>query len=316
MTVSIIMPVYNLGQYISEAIESVLHQTYSDFELIVVDDGSTDNTSKVLRGFTDPRINVKHIANSGVSIARNRGLDMASGEYIAFLDADDRWLPDKLEKQISLIEADSSLGLVFSDFVRFEGDRIYPDTLFTFVPELKVLRKKSGSIVNSYVITEGTFSALASTWEMATWLQTVLIKTCLVGDIRFPPGVRLCEDYYYMLKVYERVNAAYINEPLVEVRRHECNSYTQAKQMLQPKVDVITMFMENMDSEIHRKVLQKRLGKAWMALGYSNFWSGDVFGSANAYRMAILNKGNVWNAIRHLAALPLVPLLARIYQKK
>src|SRR4030043_1337098 len=102
-TVSVIIPTYNRAHLVGRSIRSVLNQTYQDLEVIVVDDGSKDNTAEIVRGITDPRIVfLKHEKNRGVSAARNTGLKAARGKYIAFQDSDDEWLPQKLEKQLEL----------------------------------------------------------------------------------------------------------------------------------------------------------------------------------------------------------------------
>ena len=105
-TVSIIMPSYNTGRFIAETIESVLAQTYENWEIILVDDCSTDNTDDVVAPFlSDPRIKyIKNEKNSGAAVSRNRALREATGKWIAFLDSDDLWAPDKLEKQIAFME--------------------------------------------------------------------------------------------------------------------------------------------------------------------------------------------------------------------
>ena len=104
--VSIIMPSYNTANYIEASIESVRHQTYENWELIIVDDCSTDNTDEVVRPFlTDGRIRyLKNEQNSGAAMSRNRALREAKGKWIAFLDSDDLWLPEKLEKQVAFME--------------------------------------------------------------------------------------------------------------------------------------------------------------------------------------------------------------------
>ena len=105
-SVSIIMPSYNTGRFISETIESVLAQSYSDWELIIVDDCSNDNTDDVVSQYlTDKRIRyIKNETNSGAAVSRNRALREAKGKWIAFLDSDDLWEPDKLETQIVFME--------------------------------------------------------------------------------------------------------------------------------------------------------------------------------------------------------------------
>ena len=104
--VSIIMPSYNTAEYIAESIKSVIHQTYTDWELIIVDDCSTDNTDDAVAPFlSDARIKyLKNEKNSGAAVSRNKALCEARGKWIAFLDSDDLWLPEKLEKQIAFME--------------------------------------------------------------------------------------------------------------------------------------------------------------------------------------------------------------------
>lgn len=110
--VSVIIPAFNCEKYIGQTIESVLSQTYRDFELIVVDDGSTDNTKEVVKDYLrDKRIKYIYQNNSGISAARNNGFAKSYGEYIAFLDSDDLWYPNKLEEQVRLLDMNQDIGL-------------------------------------------------------------------------------------------------------------------------------------------------------------------------------------------------------------
>ena len=103
--VSIIMPTYNCARFIRESIDSVLAQTYTNWELIIVDDSSTDNTAEMVANFNDPRIHyLRNEQNEGAALTRNKALRAAKGRYIAFLDSDDLWHPDKLERQIAFME--------------------------------------------------------------------------------------------------------------------------------------------------------------------------------------------------------------------
>lgn len=114
--VSVIMPTYNRAYIIRRAIHSVLNQTYTNFELIIIDDGSTDNTAEVVKSFNDSRIiYIKHARNLGIASARNTGIGISQGEYIAFLDSDDEWLPNKLREQlIAFEEAPSDVGAIYT----------------------------------------------------------------------------------------------------------------------------------------------------------------------------------------------------------
>lgn len=121
--ISVVMPVYNTGEMLRETIDSVLAQTHSDFELIIVDDGSQSETSKIAREYSDPRIRYYYQENRGMATARNRGVELAQGEYIAFLDHDDVWLPEKLEKQLETFHSNPSAGIVFSPVIIFDSEK-------------------------------------------------------------------------------------------------------------------------------------------------------------------------------------------------
>lgn len=127
--VSVVIPLYNKGPYIARAINSVLAQTFQDFELIVVDDGSTDDGVEVVRGFDDSRIQLIQQENQGVSAARNRGIEAARAEMVAFLDADDEWLPGFLETILRLRALYPNAGLYGTAYeVYFPGSivkRVY-----------------------------------------------------------------------------------------------------------------------------------------------------------------------------------------------
>lgn len=112
--VSVIIPVYKVEKYIDATVQSVLAQTYNNFEILIIDDASPDKSIEICQKFTDPRIKIIHQANRGLAGARNTGIRHAQGEYLAFLDGDDLWLPHKLEKQIAHLENSPSVGVNFS----------------------------------------------------------------------------------------------------------------------------------------------------------------------------------------------------------
>ena len=158
--VSIIMPVYNAEKYISRTINSVLNQTYEDFELIMVDDGSTDKGEEVIRKFTDPRVRffVNDAEDKGAYSARNFGIRKAAGEYIAFLDSDDIWLKDKLEKTLDFMKKNKA-PFVFTAY-DFGNEDAVSTGKTVHVPEKLTYRK-----------------ALSRT---VIFTSTVLIDTCKV----------------------------------------------------------------------------------------------------------------------------------------
>lgn len=123
--VSVVIATYNAGEYICQAIDSVLVQTYTDFEIIVVDDGSTDDTQDRVQAYDD-RVVYVYQDNQERSAARNHGIRLSQGEYIAFLDADDYWNPDKLEKQIELLDVNPELGMVYCWMQSFSANESLP----------------------------------------------------------------------------------------------------------------------------------------------------------------------------------------------
>lgn len=133
--VSIIVPIYNSEKYIEATVRSALRQDFPDFELLLVDDGSTDGTAAICRSFTDPRVRYVHQANGGVSRARNRGLAEARGGIIAFLDSDDLWHEDKLSAHVAHLDSDPMLGVSYSSCRFIDADSAFLKTVYR--PKLK-----------------------------------------------------------------------------------------------------------------------------------------------------------------------------------
>ena len=114
--VSIVMPNYNGGKYLKETIDSVLSQTFDNWELLFVDDCSTDNSLEIVRSYADERIRIfQNETNRGAAVSRNRAIEAANGRWIAFLDSDDLWLPEKLEKQVAFMK-DKEIVFSFTDY--------------------------------------------------------------------------------------------------------------------------------------------------------------------------------------------------------
>ena len=132
--VSIIIPTYNSASTIAETIASVQQQSVTDYEIIVIDDGSQDNTIDVVKSIIEPRLKLFPYQNGGVAIARNRGIDRATGEYIAFLDADDLWSPDKLASQIEALDRHPQAKVAYSwvSYMDEQGKLLFSGTPFTY----------------------------------------------------------------------------------------------------------------------------------------------------------------------------------------
>jgi len=203
-TVSVIIPTFNRAHLIGKAIKSVLNQTYRDFEVIVVDDGSKDNTKEIIRSFTDKRIKYfkKYKENRGISVARNIGIKMARGKYIALLDSDDEWLPEKLGKQVQLLQNKSSeVGVVCSWSYTIDEKGNYISK--------RCLPKKGGYI----------YEDLLSTNPIS--VPTVLIrKECFNRVGLFDDLLNAQEDWDMWVRIAKYYRFALIKVPLVKYRLH------------------------------------------------------------------------------------------------
>ncbi|NNC39777.1 MAG: glycosyltransferase [Acidimicrobiia bacterium] len=204
--VSVIIPTFNRRVYLAEAVESAIEQTHSNLEVIVADDGSTDGTGAYVRGLGSDRILYLALPHRGrPAPARNAGLRAASGEFVAFLDSDDRWQPDKVATQLRAFGADESLGLVATDLVPFPAQRATP-LLGLEQPlevELRALLREN-PIANSSVM-----------------LRRSVVD--LVGELDESEELRGLEDYEYWLRVVRIARAVILPEPLLLYRRHEGN---------------------------------------------------------------------------------------------
>ena len=198
--VSIIMPAYNAAKTIRDSIESIQAQTFKDWELIVIDDGSKDETANILQEMTaaDNRIHfLQNERNSGASYTRNRAVELAIGEWIAFLDSDDLWMPEKLEKQLALAKS-------------------YPDMVVCYTASSFI---DDDSKPYSYVmpaIERLTYRQLLCKNLMSC--SSVMIRASVMKEIKMPND-KMHEDYYVWLKVVKEYGEAYgINEPLLIYR--------------------------------------------------------------------------------------------------
>jgi glycosyltransferase involved in cell wall biosynthesis len=199
--VSVILPTYNCAEYLSDSVPSVLSQTFQDFELIVVDNGSTDGTEDFIRTrFTDPRIVYVKQAHSGLSAARNKGIEVSSGDYIAFLDADDLFLSRKLERQVSFFETHPGAGITYTrEKYFFENDR---DKQFESPHE-----KLSGDIL--FFLKRSNF----------IHVSTVMLKSGIAQRASFDPDLKSHEDWDFFLKLSAAGNRFYyIPEELTQIR--------------------------------------------------------------------------------------------------
>lgn len=306
MKVSVIIPTFNYGRFLTESICSVQDQGIEDIEIIVVDDGSTDETSAILASIDDCRLQVHQTNRAGVSGARNRGLDVATGDFIAFLDADDRWRPGKLHQQLALMTEHPDVDLVFTDFVRFDNTGcIFDRSLFSYIPELDRLPTMPALGGVARIIETDAFESLVPMRELASWVPTCLIRRSTLGEVRFPNGVSLCEDLYYVAQLYRKAKVAYLTDAYLEVRRHGSNSYNDPDEILAPKIQVLELLLSDSLSARHRHAVRQQLGLVWSSKGRRLFHEGRALASFSAYLHALNYPSRRLSALLHILASPL-----------
>lgn len=197
--VSIIMPTYNRAFCLNRAVESVLRQTYHDFELIIIDDGSTDDTTKVINGFSDKRIvHLRHEKNMGAAAARNLGIQMAKGDFIAFQDSDDVWHPEKLSRQMEAFKKKSSdIGVVYAGAWRIEnGKKI-------LIPYSRIYNK------------EGELKQPLLVENFITLPSAIVRKECFSVAGMFDESLPCLQDWELWIRISNHYRFKYIDEPLV-----------------------------------------------------------------------------------------------------
>ncbi|WP_068815895.1 glycosyltransferase family 2 protein [Phormidesmis priestleyi] len=220
--ISVIVPAYNTERTILETIASLQLQTFSDFELIVINDGSTDRTLERLNTVRDARLNVFSYENAGVSIARNRGLQHATGNFITFIDADDLWTPDKLECQFAALTQCPQAGVAYSRtcFMDEQGKTFHVDNLT--LPEGDVYAKL---LTKNFLLSPGS--------------NPLIRRHALESVNGFDPSLTHGEDWDLYLRLAARWEFVAVNKPQVFYRQSATSASSQVEVMEQNSLKVI-----------------------------------------------------------------------------
>jgi glycosyltransferase involved in cell wall biosynthesis len=229
MKVSVILPTYNRAHLVIETIDSILKQTFPDFELIVVDDYSQDDTEKVIKAYNDERIRYfRHDSGRLVAVNRNYAMAQARGEYIAFCDDDDLWLPDKLERQLREFDINNSLSMVCANGIYFNDtgdlgiifkDRFWDNSL-TFESILKI----------NPVIT-----------------SSVIVKKDVIDDVggmNIDPLFYVREDIEFWLRISRKYKILYLDLPLVKYRKQTSHLHLEGVPSVKHSKEMHRLFLD------------------------------------------------------------------------
>lgn len=225
MMVSVIVLTWNRAQLLSEAVESILNQTYPEFELLIIDNESTDHTEEYVSSLTEGRIRYFRHANRGnLSVNRNYGISQAKGDFIAFCDDDDLWEPAKLETQLRIFEQHPEAAMVCSDGLFFSKKGVLG---------YLIKRKESG-----WITLDDLLSGRNDVVMSSAMIRREVFKD--VGKWEEDPEIFTVEDYNLWVRIAARHPIYYLNEPLVRIRVHEAMSSHKDTRIMMAKVK--TMF--------------------------------------------------------------------------
>ncbi|MBI4786845.1 MAG: glycosyltransferase [Chloroflexi bacterium] len=253
--VSVIIPTYNRAQLIGATLASVLAQTFRDYEIIVVDDGSEDDTAKCLARFED-RITSHRIEHSGASAARNAGLEIARGEYIAFLDSDDLWEPRFLERMSAALDSASRAGFVYCDYATFDARGIVQPA---YLPARHKLR--------------GNLFAQLLESDLLSTGALMIRRECLDRTGGFDPALEITHDWDLWLRLALLFDAECVDEPLVRIRVDSDGLTRNTPRLHANNLQVLAKWRGQVDGDRNlRQLIRRNMATSHRAL-VTYFWN-------------------------------------------
>ena len=303
---SVIIPLYNKAPYIRKALESVLAQTYADYELIIVDDGSTDGSAEIAEAIlqdpasrliaSSPHRLIRQ-ANSGVSAARNNGVAQAGGDYIAFLDADDWWEPTYLERMAQLIADYPEAGLYASNYVYYKPGKTHV-----------ALNIPTGYINYPKAYYEGG--------AMPVWTGAAIMPRAVFDEMGvFPLGIKLGEDFLLWAKTAMHYPVAFLNEPLAYYNNDVPVALRATRNLHHPNNHMLFR-MDSIASSL--SPLASNLKSDWQALldklrvsGLLEYWMSEEYHDIAAQELAKVDWSKQPASIKRIYKTPIWMLKSR-----
>lgn len=253
--ISVVVTCYNYGHYLSGCVDSILGQTFESFEVIVVDDGSTDDTPERIKPFLerDGRIRYIRKSNGGQASAKNTGVWHSRGEFLAFLDADDLWQPEKLQKQIELFK-DKSIGVVFSrmEFIDEQGRELISS------PPAGYLTPRAGKVTD-YLLFD----------NFVPFSSSIVRRECLENHGVFDEALAMGIDWDLWLRLSVHYQFAYVDEPLLRYRVGHAGQMSKKLEVRQKCSDLIfKRFVDDNKARLDPDVVKKAMSYTHCSRGY------------------------------------------------
>jgi glycosyltransferase involved in cell wall biosynthesis len=251
-TVSINLCCYNSEKYLRETLDSVVDQTYHDWELIIINDGSTDSTETIVKEYINrgAPIVYHYQENSGLGHSRNEALARSHGKYIAFIDHDDVWLPEKLRQQITVLETEPDYDLVYTNYYVVRGNN----------KTAKFKRPQPAGRV---------FDRFLSSYPIH--VSTVIVRQSAVKklDPLFNPNLLMTEDFDFCMRLLIAGQASYLSQPLATYRYHTAmSSVTNEIRLIKESIHVLQAFLRISTSQQQTKIIQKMIKQNGAGLAF------------------------------------------------
>lgn len=270
--VSVVIPAYNTLAYLPQSLASALEQTFTDFDVLIVDDGSADGVAAWAAQLSDPRVRLVTQANQGLPGARNTGVAGTEGEYIAFLDGDDLWRPDKLTKQVALLDKRPEVGLVHSSvrFIDARGDA-------TSSP---VAAHGDGDLYREFL----TFNE----FYMVRCGSTPLVRRACFDRVGvFDPSLKFAEDWEMWTRVAAHYHVAALSENLVSYRQHASN-LTRNYAIMTPHFSKIIERAFSSAPGKYQHLKGRAYGRTHLSAAWRAFYAEDYAEASALRRQAFL----------------------------
>ena len=255
--VSVVIATYNMARYLPQAVQSVLSQSYTNVEVQIVDDGSSDETAAVVRQWQeDPRVRVHRQVNGGQARAKNQGVTLSRGRFVAFLDADDLWLPDKLARQMPLFKGHPEVGVVYSDYQCVDGEG--------HVLAQELARMRRGWVSDALLIE-----------NFVGYSTGVVRRECLERYGGFDETLRMGIDYDLWLRLSAHYQFDFVPEKTMQYRIWSGQMSKNYRRRYESAIRIMQDFIDNNPGLVPRRLVREAWAHTYAGRGNTILWRED-----------------------------------------